>query len=637
MSAAYKRSLFYFLLGLANSIATEKLRYDNDREIVAVLQVLVVMSSFLMSVTNLCCLDILIEGWFLTLDAIIFSSLWTICILLLNEAMQGFVFVFCISCASAIFHSIVKYSTRPKLDPMIDNTVSFSNTSMGAADFVFQDERANEEKDFVVDTILEGFRVRMDKLPEKKHPGELVGDGQPLVWGDFHSVQHLIDSSSCHIYIAYWNTRKVVLKLIKAERVNSAVAVSEFETEVSVLSRLNHGNVVRFLGSGHQPRRFIVLEFLEGGTLAAALGMNYLDPKKPTEKRKFTFLQSLSLARALANAMGYLHKEWHDSVIIVHRDLKPDNIGFTANGILKVFDFGLCACIKATPSQEPENSKYDMTGNTGTLRYMAPEVALGEQYNQSVDVYSFGIITWQVLKGKVPFEEMNKKIFFEKVVRGKYRPVLDRLWPKKLCGLLESCWNDDYRRRPSFPEVLEKLDEIIEDNKNYLSCFSMSFGIPVNFSSGIICIDPEFVAKHRHIFIFCHVILFLMGIFLTSIRVFVWGVFIVNLSLFSLYICVYMSWEYWPSSGKGSKSIRWLLSCFRSYEALDRDASLSNSIDKADTGFSNLSPRNSSSSMNPILHQGGGGISLMSKRTAKDSNTLSPRGGATFSAVSVEV
>jgi hypothetical protein len=53
----------------------------------------------------------------------------------------------------------------------------------------------NEDEDFMVDTILEGFRVRMDKLPEKKHPGDLAGDGQPLVWGDFHSVQHLIDSS----------------------------------------------------------------------------------------------------------------------------------------------------------------------------------------------------------------------------------------------------------------------------------------------------------------------------------------------------------------------------------------------------------------------------------------------------------
>jgi hypothetical protein len=157
MSAAYKRSLFYFILGLVNSIAIEKLRYDDDREVTAVLQVLVVMSSFLISVTNMCCLDILVEDWFLTLDAIIFSSLWTICILLLNEAMQGIVVVFCITCASAIFHFIFNCSGRPKVDPMIDNAVSFSNTSMGAADFVFQDERAVIIVNLIFPCALQGF------------------------------------------------------------------------------------------------------------------------------------------------------------------------------------------------------------------------------------------------------------------------------------------------------------------------------------------------------------------------------------------------------------------------------------------------------------------------------------------------
>ena len=83
----------------------------------------------------------------------------------------------------------------------------------------------------------------------------------------------MIDSSSCHIYTALWKAKKVILKLIKADRINSLVASSEFETEVSVLSRLNHGNIVRYLGSGFDPRRFIVLEYLEGGTLASVIGM----------------------------------------------------------------------------------------------------------------------------------------------------------------------------------------------------------------------------------------------------------------------------------------------------------------------------------------------------------------------------
>jgi len=422
-----------------------------------------------------------------------------------------------------------------------------------------------------------------------------------------------------------------VLKLIKAERVTSTVAVSEFETEVSVLSRLNHGNVVRYLGSGYVPRRFIVLEFLEGGTLAAALGMHPPDQsKKQAEKRKFTFLQSLSLARALANSMDYLHKQWHNSIAVVHRDLKPDNIGFTANGILKVFDFGLCSCIHI-PSSADMKTAYEMTGNTGTLRYMAPEVALGEKYNHTVDVYSFGIIAWQVLKGRIPFEEMNKKMFFDKVVRGKYRPHLDRLWPQNLCALLESCWHDDYRRRPSFGEVIEKLDEIIEENRNYFSCFSFTSGIPVTFSSGVCCIDPEYIAKHRYNFVFGHMVLFMLGIFMMSIRVVAFGVFIVNMALLSLYIFVCTSWEYWPSA-KG-KSIRWWISncfccCVKPYEALDRDPTLNSSTGQAEVGYG-IASRSSSPALNPMLHQG---ISLMSKRATKDGNK-----GAVFSSVTVEV
>jgi len=91
-----------------------------------------------------------------------------------------------------------------------------------------------------------------------------------------------------------------------------------------------------------------------------------------------------------------------------------------------------------------------MTGNTGTLRYMAPEVALGKSYNHSIDVYSFGIILWQIIKGKVPYETMSKKAYINRVVLGKERPPLDKGWPKRLTRLIQRCWNDDGDKRPSF-------------------------------------------------------------------------------------------------------------------------------------------------------------------------------------------
>ena len=86
-------------------------------------------------------------------------------------------------------------------------------------------------------------------------------------------------------------------------------------------------------------------------------------------------------------------------------DLKPDNVGFTSDGTLKLFDFGLCTCVK---THSDPNDVYEMTGNTGSLRYMAPEVALRKPYNEKVDVYSYGIMVWQMARDRVPFKGLSK-------------------------------------------------------------------------------------------------------------------------------------------------------------------------------------------------------------------------------------
>jgi serine/threonine protein kinase len=299
--------------------------------------------------------------------------------------------------------------------------------------------------------MFKEFRANIDRLP-----------GSPLCatnvsWTEFTSIHHRIDSSSCHIYTANWNDRPVILKLIKADRINSEVALAEFETEAEVLSRLKHPHIVRFLGSGFQPRRFLVLELLDGGSLSHALGVR-VDKDQKSWRRSFNYLETLKLSRAMASALKYLHDDWDAGITVIHRDLKPDNIGFTSDGNIKLFDFGLCSVVKRFKGS---NDMYQMTGNTGTLRYMAPEVAIGKPYNSTVDVYSFGVIVWQILKGDVPFQGMGRKAFMDRVVAGGERPRPGRGWPTPFCHLLQRCWSEDKGARPSFAAILQELDTLI--------------------------------------------------------------------------------------------------------------------------------------------------------------------------------
>ena len=123
-----------------------------------------------------------------------------------------------------------------------------------------------------------------------------------------------------------------------------------------------------------------------------------------------------------------------------------------------------------------------MTGNTGTLRYMAPEVAVGKPYNNTVDTYSFGIIVWQMLKGQVPFQGMGRKTFMERVVSAGERPKLSRHWPARFSDLLQRCWSEDKSVRPNFFEIVQELDSLIievEQSPSYrMAQFLSNFCVP---------------------------------------------------------------------------------------------------------------------------------------------------------------
>ena len=284
-----------------------------------------------------------------------------------------------------------------------------------------------------------------------------------LAMEHFTDIKYIADGSNANVFLARLNEQKVVIKMIKEEVQSEPIAVHEFNVEHGILARVSHPNIIKLIGAGKSPRRFIVLEWLGGGTLNTILSHNQVKPgltQKLFRRPSFTYSNLLLRANEICEALDFLNTKFHGGATIIHRDLKPDNIGFTSGGQLKLFDFGLCTCVRTR--QETEEV-YEMTGNTGSLRYMAPEVALKQPYNEKADVYSFGIMLWQMARDRVPFKGMTRDEFMEHVVHRGERPKLDKSWPQSFSKMMAACWNKDQKLRPSFKELSRLLQSLINE------------------------------------------------------------------------------------------------------------------------------------------------------------------------------
>jgi hypothetical protein len=235
---------------------------------------------------------------------------------------------------------------------------------------------------------------------------------------------------------------------IKALRLSAGVddaardVLRDFVQELSVLRRVRHRHVVQLIGAcAGPPACLLVTELMRGGALA-----DHLRAHRPA----LPAAQQLRLALHVARGMDYLHR-----CSIVHRDLKSANLLLNEHGECKVADFGLARVVDGAAAA----SREQLTAETGTYRWMAPEVVSHARYDAKCDVYSYGIVLWEIASGgAVPYAGLSALHVALGVVQKGLRPEVPAGADATLARLMAACWDGAPAARPDFGAVVCTLE-----------------------------------------------------------------------------------------------------------------------------------------------------------------------------------
>ena len=285
------------------------------------------------------------------------------------------------------------------------------------------------------------LRQTRDGVPLARSPSVL-----DIPYSDIE-IDEVIDSGAFgEVYTARWHGNRVAVKILRGAQITEKSRAS-FQREVYVMNCLRHPNIVLLLGACQTPPHLsIVMELLTGGSLHHMIH----------DKGEILTLKEIQpVGLDIACGLQYLH-----GINILHRDLKGKNVLLTNNQFpcqAKLCDFGLARMRQETAT---------MTGNIGTVHWTAPEIMNNKRYRFSADVYSLGMVLYEMGSGKLPFAEMIPMAVMVAVVINKQRPSMDVIKSRhghdpQLQELIEKCTEWEASERPNITEVISLLTGLV--------------------------------------------------------------------------------------------------------------------------------------------------------------------------------
>ncbi|CAD8177067.1 unnamed protein product [Paramecium pentaurelia] len=271
--------------------------------------------------------------------------------------------------------------------------------------------------------------------PERPIKHRIFQSSLDIDFNDIMLEKQISEGGYGVIYRAKWRETTVAVKMFKIDGMNEN-HIRDFLSECHAMEALRHPNIVMFLGACTKPPNLaIVLEYCQRGSLWQVI-QNHDIHLTWEDRRKM----SLDAAKGVL----YLHSF---NPPILHRDLKSLNLLLDEAFRTKLADFGWTRTL----------SNY-MTSKIGTYQWMAPEVIAGQIYTEKADVFSFGIILWEIAAREPPYRNITGLQVSLDVLNNDFRPTIPKKTPEVFARLTKRCWDRDPEKRPSFKEIIKELE-----------------------------------------------------------------------------------------------------------------------------------------------------------------------------------